>query len=287
MKTQFKFMKYRKLAYLASAALVFISIFSLATRGLNYGIDFAGGISMDVKPGGGYGIADMRSDLAAFKPELQQESNGNILVRIGLAKNATDEVQNQAVREIKSVLGDKVSYDQIQVVGPRIGGELIRGGILAMVFAFLMMSLYIWIRYRGGYALGAMISLSLDFVVMFGFFSVVGLEFSQTAIAVILMGVGYSINDKIVNYDRIQENSKKYHKMPTLDLVDLSVNEMLSRTIMTSVSTMLVMAVLLAFAGHVLGEFSIAMLFSIIAGTFSSIFVSNSILVYFKIRDNE
>ena len=281
-------MKYRKLSYFIGVALVAASIASLVVKGLNYGIDFAGGISMDVRSAAaGYGIADMRNDLADWKPELQEDNQGNVMIRIGLNKNSTDEQQNQIVGEIKKALGENVEYQQIQVVGPKIGGELIRGGIMAMIFAFLMMGIYIWIRYRGGYAAGMLMSLVLDFMLMFGFYSLVGLEFSQSAIAVILMGVGYSTNDKIVNYDRIMENSKKYHKMPTLDLVDLSVNEMLSRTILTSVTTMLVMISLLLFAKSVLGEFALAMLFSIVSGTLTSIFISNSSLVYFKIRDHE
>lgn len=288
MKLKFNFMKYRKLAYIVSIALVAISIASMTVKGLNYGIDFAGGIFLDVKPvNAECSIADMRRSLAAYKPELQEDDGGNVLVRIGLEKNATDEQQNQVVRELKDILGENVSYQQIQIVGPKIGGELIRGGIMAIIFAFIMMSLYVWMRYRGGYAIGALVSLVVDFIMMFGFYSVVGLEFSQTAIAIILMGVGYSINDKIVNYDRIMENSKKYHKMPVTDLIDLSVNEMLSRTLLTSISTMLAMFALLMFAYASLGEFAIAMLFSIISGTLSSIFVSNSILVYFKIRDND
>ena len=283
-----RFMRYRRLAYFISILLLVCSIVSLATRGLNYGIDFAGGISMDVRSERAeYGIADMRKDLARFKPELQEDNAGNVLVRIGLEKNATDERQNQTVKEIKDVLGGNVSYQQIRVVGPKIGGELVRGGILAIIFAFIMMGIYVWIRYRGCYAVGVFVSLTQDFILMFGFYSWAGLEFSQSAIAVILMGVGYSINDKIVNYDRIMENSKKYHKMPTLELIDLSVGEMLARTLMTSITTALGMVALLLFAGHVLGEFSTAMLFSIVSGTLSSIFVSNSILVYFKIRDNE
>jgi preprotein translocase SecF subunit len=282
---QFKFMKYRKLSYLVSGILLAATILSLCFKGLNYGIDFAGGIVLDVKPvAEEYDISKMRSDLGAWKPEMQQDDKGNVMIRIGLEKNATDEQQNQAVREIKAVLGDKVEYEQIQVVGPKIGGELIRGGIFAVIFAFIMMSVYVWIRYRGGYAAGALISLSLDFMLMFGFFSIVGLEFSQTAIAVILTGVGYSINDKIVNYDRIMENSEKYLNMPTRELIDLSVNEMLSRTLMTSVSTALGMMALWVFAGNVLGDFAIAMLFCIVMGTLTSIFVSNACLLYFNIR---
>jgi SecD/SecF fusion protein len=147
------------------------------------------------------------------------------------------------------------------------------------------MAVYVWIRYKGGYAIGSFISLGLDFILMFGFFSVTGLEFSQVAIAVVLTGIGYSINDKIVNYDRIEENAKKYHKMPTNELIDLSVNEMLGRTMLTSISTMLGMIAMLVFAGGVLGDFAIAMLFSIVEGTFTSIFVSNACLMNFNIRD--
>lgn len=286
---QLKFMKYRKLSYWISGILLALSVLSLATRGLNYGIDFAGGISMEVTPkSADYTIDKMRHDLNAFAPELQSVDNDRaVLVRVGLPKGATDEQQNQRVREIKDILGEKVDYSQVQIVGPKIGGELVRGGIMAVLISFVLMSIYIWIRYRGGYAVGSFVSLLLDFILMFGFFSIVGLEFNQTSIAVILMGIGYSINDKVVNYDRIDENIKKYHKMPMNDLIDLSVNEMMRRTIMTSLTTLLAMVGLYAFGGVMLRDFSISMTFAIVMGTFTSIYISNVVLEHFNLRDAE
>ena len=285
---KFHFMKYRKLSYWVSGILVALSIVSLLTHGLNYGIDFAGGISMEVKPiEANYTIDKMRSDLSAFSPELQSVDNDSILIRVGLPKGATDAQQNTRVAEIKQILGDKVQYSQVQIVGPKIGGELVRGGILAILVSFVLMSVYIWIRYRGGYAVGSFVSLVLDFVLMFGFFSVTGLEFNQTSIAVILMGIGYSINDKVVNYDRIDENIKKYHKMPMSDLIDLSVNEMLHRTIMTSLSTILAMVGLYFWGGVMLQEFAIAMTFSVVMGTLTSIYISNVILYHFNLRETK
>lgn len=285
---KFHFMKYRKLSYWVSGILVALSIVSLLTHGLNYGIDFAGGISMEVKPiEANYTIDKMRSDLSAFSPELQSVDNDSILIRVGLPKGATDAQQNTRVAEIKQILGDKVQYSQVQIVGPKIGGELVRGGILAILVSFVLMSVYIWIRYRGGYAVGSFVSLVLDFVLMFGFFSVTGLEFNQTSIAVILMGIGYSINDKVVNYDRIDENTKKYHKMPMTELIDLSVNEMLHRTIMTSLSTILAMVGLYFWGGVMLQEFAIAMTFSVVMGTLTSIYISNVILYHFNLRETK
>lgn len=279
------FMKYRKLTYWISGALLALSIVSLFVRGLNYGIDFSGGISMEVTPvEESMTIDKMRSDLSQFNPELQQIDGKSILIRLGLPKGATDADQNQKVSEIKNILGDSVQYSQVQIVGPKIGGELVRGGILAILFAFVMMAIYVWVRYRGGYAIGAFVSLFLDFLLMFGFFSIVGLEFNQTAIAVILTGIGYSINDKVVNYDRIEENIQKYHKMPLDQLVDLSVNEMFRRTMMTSISTLLAMLGLYLFGGEVLRDFAIAMTFSILMGTFTSIYISNAVLLNFDLR---
>ena len=208
-------------------------------------------------------------------------------MRVGLPKGATDAMQNERVGEIKSILGENVKYDQVQIVGPKIGGELIRGGIWAILVSFILMSVYIWIRYRGGYAVGSFVSLLLDFVLMFGFFSIMGLEFNQTAIAVILMGVGYSINDKVVNYDRIDENIKKYHKMPMSELIAFSVNEMLSRTLMTSISTILALIGIYIFGNQMLREFSIAMTFSIVMGTATSIYISNVILYHFNLRETK
>ncbi len=282
------FMKYRKLSYWVSGTLVLLSILSLFVRGLNYGIDFSGGISMEVTPTTAeYSIDKMRADLAEFKPELQMVDNNSVLVRVGLPKGSTDAEQNERVRQIKDILGEKVEYSQVQIVGPKIGGELVRGGILAILVSFVLMSVYIWIRYRGGYAVGSFVSLVLDFVLMFGFFSVAGLEFNQTSIAVILMGIGYSINDKVVNYDRIDENIKKYHKMPMSDLIDLSINEMMRRTIMTSVSTILAMIGIYAFGGLMLKDFAVAMTFAIVMGTATSIYISNVILYHFNLRDTK
>ena len=282
------FMRYRKLSYWISGALIILSVLALVFKGLNYGIDFAGGISMEVTPlNAEYTVDKMRSELAAFSPELQAIDGGSVLVRVGLPKGATDAMQNERVSEIKSILGENVKYDQVQIVGPKIGGELIRGGIWAILVSFVLMSVYIWIRYRGGYAVGSFVSLLLDFVLMFGFFSIMGLEFNQTAIAVILMGVGYSINDKVVNYDRIDENIKKYHKMPMSDLIDLSVNEMLSRTLRTSISTILALIGIYIFGNQMLREFSIAMTFSIVMGTLTSIYISNVILYHFNLRETK
>ena len=280
------FMKYRKLSYWISAICVALSILSIVFKGFNYGIDFSGGISMEVVPTSAeYTVDKMRHDLAAFKPELQAIDGNAVLLRVGLPKGSTDEEQNVRVAEIKNILGNRVTYSQVQVVGPKIGGELIRGGILAILVSFVMMAVYIWIRYRGGYAVGSFVSLIFDLVLMFGFFSIAGLEFNQTAIAVILMGVGYSVNDKVVNYDRIDENIKKYHKMPISDVIDLSVNEMLYRTIMTSVSTILAMVGIYMFGGQMLREFAIAMTFSIVSGTLTSIYISNVILYHFNLRE--
>ena len=282
------FMKYRKLSYWISAICIVLSILSICFKGFNYGIDFSGGISMEVQPTSPeYTIDKMRHDLAEFKPELQAVDGDAILLRVGLPKGSTDEQQNVRVAEIKNILGDHVTYSQVQVVGPKIGGELIRGGILAILVSFVLMSIYIWVRYRGGYAVGSFVSLIFDLVLMFGFFSIAGLEFNQTAIAVILMGVGYSINDKVVNYDRIDENIKKYHKMPISDVIDLSVNEMLYRTIMTSVSTILAMVGIYLFGGQMLREFAVAMTFSIISGTLTSIYISNVILYHFNLRETD
>lgn len=281
-------MKYRKVSYVVSGIIVLVAVLSLFVRGLNYGIDFSGGIAMEVKPVvQDYGIEQMRSALDEFNPELQTVDGNAILIRVGLPKGATDAQQNERVTEIKDILGENVQYEQVQIVGPKIGGELVRGGILAILFAFIMMAIYVWIRYKGGYAIGAFCSLFLDFVLMFGFFSITGLEFNQTAIAVILTGIGYSINDKIVNYDRIDENVKKYHKMPMGDLIDLSVNEMLRRTMLTSVSTLLAMIGLSIFGGQLLREFAYAMGFSVIMGTFTSMYVSNIMLYHFNLRDTD
>lgn len=285
---QLHFMKYRKLSYWVFGAAMVLSVLSLLFKGLNYGIDFAGGISMEVTPvNTEYTVDKMRHELAAFDPELQSIDSDSVLIRVGLPKGATDEQQNERVHEIKNILGDNVHYAQVQIVGPKIGGELVRGGIMAILVSFVMMAIYVWIQYRGGYAVGSFVSLLIDFVLMFGFYSIMGLEFDQTAIAVILMGIGYSINDKVVNYDRIEENIKRYHKMPMEDLIDLSVNEMLRRTVMTSVSTILALVGIYMFGGAMLRDFAIAMTFSVVSGTLTSMYISNVILYHFNLRESD
>ncbi|MDR2685940.1 MAG: protein translocase subunit SecF [Rickettsiales bacterium] len=285
MATQFKFMKYGRLAYMVYGALILISVASLLVRSLNFGIDFTGGILMEVAPKSGLVHMDeMRTRLSDWKPELQSISGTNaVMIRVGL-DNATDEAQNAKVAEIKKSLGDEYEYRQVQVVGPRIGDELIMSGLLAVLFSLIGMAVYIWIRYAGGYAVGAFLSLFVEFFLMFGFFSITGLEFNQVAIVVILMGLGYSVNDKVVNYDRVQENAVKYRKMPNDELIDLSVNEMLRRTLMTSISTALAMVAMAVWGGETLRGFALAMLFSIALGTATSIWISNSLLRNFDIR---
>ena len=284
-----KFIKYRKIAYVVMTALIVASVTSFFVRGLNYGIDFAGGISMEVTTvDSSFTIDRMRSELSVFSPELQEmRDTGNVVIRVGLSQDSTEEQQQELLGELRTALGDRVTIEQVQMVGPHIGGELIRGGIMAVFFAFVLMSLYIWIRYRGGYAASSFISLILDFIVMFGFFSLVGLEFNQTAIAVILMAIGYSTNDKVVNYDRIDENMRKYHKMPIGDIIDLSVNQMLSRTVITSTTTIACMFGLYMFGGSMLREFSIAMMFGVALGSLTSIFISNALLLNFDIREEK
>ncbi|MCL2369075.1 MAG: protein translocase subunit SecF [Alphaproteobacteria bacterium] len=289
MKFNIQFIKYRHIAYVCLAALIAASIGSFFVRGLNYGIDFSGGISLEVATvDRDFTIDRMRTELAQFSPELQEmRDTGNVVIRVGLAADSTEAEQQGLLSDLRTTLGDRVTFEQVQIVGPQIGGELIRGGIMAVFFAFILMSLYIWIRYRGGYATSSFITLCLDFVVMFGFFSLVGLEFNQTAIAVILMAIGYSTNDKVVNFDRIDENFKKYHKMPKAEVINLSVNEMLLRTIITSSTTIACMFGLYLFGGAMLREFAIAMIFGVVLGSLTSIFISNALLLNFSLREEK
>lgn len=283
------FMKFNLIAFIFTGIFVVGSVVSLCTKGLNYGIDFAGGISMEIEvKDDSLTLEKLRQKLSIYNSEIQSVQDSDlIMVRVGLTKGMTEEMQNKIVKDIKTDLGEQVEYRQIQVVGPKIGSELIRGGILAITFALLAMGVYIWIRYSGGYAIGACASMLFDAVALFGFFSFMQLEFSLTSVAVILLGMGYSMNDTIVNYDRIRENVHKFKKMPMPELIDLSINEMLPRTILTSVSTILVVLSLLFFGGSALHVFSVAMLFSCIEGVFSSIWVSNAILLKFNIRKEE
>jgi preprotein translocase subunit SecF len=284
------FMKVHKLAIILSIVLSIFSISSVLTRGLNLGIDFSGGILIEAQFQDKVEFSKIR-DLLNKKEfgevTLQNFDDKNFIIKVSQDKNID---QNQTIKEIKSVLDtnfSNIQYRKTDFVGPQIGSELIKKGILALFGSFAFIMVYIWIRFDWQFGIGAIIALIHDAIMVLGFYSFTGLEFNSTSIAAILTVIGYSINDSVVIYDRIRENLRKFKAMNLSELLDLSINSTLSRTILTSSTTLLALVALMLFGGDALKSFSIASFFGIVVGTYSSIYISAPILLYINPRNKK
>lgn len=287
--TSIDFLGYRKLAYALSAVLFAASIASVAVRGFNYGIDFSGGVLIEVKSKTGpVDVDKVRSELDTLKlDELNLQSFGDaqdeLMIR-AQANNADEESQRVAIKQIKEMLENDFTFERIESVGPQVGDELKLSGILASVFAMLAISLYIWFRFEWKFAVGALVGLFHDLLITIGLVSIFHLDFSLTTIAAILTLAGYSVNDTVVTYDRVRENLQKYKKMPQYDLLNKSINDIFSRTILTGVTTFLASVALLVFGGDALRSFAFVITSGIIIGTFSSIFICVPVINMFDLR---
>lgn len=287
--TTFDFLKLRKIGYAISILLIIASIASIAFRGFNYGIDFSGGVLIDVKSKNGpVDVEKVRKELSGLNlDELSLQSvgqnNDQLMIR-AQADNANEESQRIAVNQIKEILGNDFTFERIESVGPQVGGELKRSGILASIFACVAISLYIWFRFEWRFAFGALLGLFHDLFVTVGLLSMLHFEFSLTTIAAILTLAGYSVNDTVVTYDRIRENLQKFKKMPQYDLLNKSINDIFSRTILTGLTTIFASLALLVFGGDALRSFAFVISIGVIIGTYSSIFVSVAILNCFDLR---
>lgn len=283
------FLGFRKIAYALSAVLFAASIASVAVRGFNYGIDFSGGVLIEVKSKTGpVDVDKVRSELDTLKlDELNLQSFGDaqdeLMIR-AQANNADEESQRVAVKQIKEMLDNDFTFERIESVGPQVGDELKLSGILASVFAMLAISMYIWFRFEWKFAVGALVGLFHDLLITVGLVSIFHLDFSLTTIAAILTLAGYSVNDTVVTYDRVRENLQKYKKMPQYDLLNKSINDIFSRTILTGVTTFLASVALLVFGGDALRSFAFVITTGIIIGTFSSIFICVPVINMFDLR---
>ena len=287
--TSIDFLGYRKLAYALSAVLLAASIASVAVRGFNYGIDFSGGVLIEVKSKNGpVDVDKVRHELDTLNlDELNLQSFGDaqdeLMIR-AQANNADEESQRVAVKQIKEMLENDFTFERIESVGPQVGDELKLSGILASVFAMLAISLYIWFRFEWKFAVGALLGLFHDLLITVGLVSIFHLDFSLTTIAAILTLAGYSVNDTVVTYDRVRENLQKYKKMPQYDLLNKSINDIFSRTILTGITSFLASAALLIFGGDALRSFAFVITTGIIIGTFSSIFICVPVINMFDLR---
>ncbi|MCI5634810.1 MAG: protein translocase subunit SecF [Alphaproteobacteria bacterium] len=287
--TSIDFLGYRKLAYALSALLLVVSIVSVAVRGFNYGIDFSGGVLIEVKSkSGSVDVDSVRRKLDTLKlDELNLQSFGDaqdeLMIR-AQANNADEESQRIAVKQIKEMLDNDFTFERIESVGPQVGDELKLSGVLASIFAMLAISMYIWFRFEWKFAVGALIGLFHDLLITVGLVSIFHLDFSLTTIAAILTLAGYSVNDTVVTYDRVRENLQKYKKMPQYDLLNKSINDIFSRTILTGVTTFLASLALLVFGGDALRSFAFVITTGIVIGTFSSIFICVPVINMFDLR---
>lgn len=282
--TKIPFVKWRNVAVSLSVIVVIASAVLLFTRGLNFGIDFTGGILIEISTDGPADIAELRTDLGGLGlGEIQIQEFGqadDVLIRVQ-APDSDDEAASQRVVDlIRAELGDRVlEYRRVEVVGPQVSGELVQDGVLAVVISVILMLIYIWFRFEWQFALGSIVSLVHDVMATIGIFCILQLEFNLASIAALLTIVGYSMNDTVIVYDRIRENLRKFKKMELGELLDLSINQTLSRTVMTSGTTLLALAALFIFGGAVLRDFTFAMIFGIFVGTYSSIFVGSPVLL--------
>jgi len=289
--TSIKFIKLKLVTFSISAILSIASILAVCFIGLNLGIDFKGGILLEVRTSSNISISNIRneiSDLNIGEISIQEfGKDSDYLIRIE-RQEGSDSAQQIAVEAIKASL-DKafakdIEYRRLEYVGPTVSKDLVSDGVMAIIFAIIAMLAYIWFRFELPFALGAIVALMHDIILTMGLFALLGLEFNLATVAAILLIIGYSMNDTVVVYDRIRENLRKFKKMNLNDLLDKSINETLSRTINTTVTTILALGALYLFGGQIIADFAFAMLWGIVVGTYSSIFIASTILVYVNVR---
>ena len=253
-----------------------------ATKGLNFGIDFRGGILLEVQTEGPADIGALRATLGTLDlgdVSLQQfGSERDVLIRVQ-EQDGGDAAQQEALAAIKSALGTSVEFRRTETVGPQVGSELIEAGAIAIILSIGAIAAYVWLRFEWHFATCALIALMHDVILTIGVFSLLSLEFNLSTVAAVLTIAGYSINDTVVIFDRVRENMRKYKTMPMLELINRSVNETLSRTILTSFTTLLAVMALYVLGGEVISGFSFALMFGIIVGTYSTVYVAAPLLL--------
>ena len=281
-KSNTKLMNFHKVFLSFSFLMMFLSLFIVFTKQFNYGIDFSGGVLIEIKTPNATSVEKLRKDLKSFTPEIQADANSNNMFSIRLPKsNKTEKEIVTMVNNVKEILGN-IEYRNIQVVGAKVSGELITDSIIAIAFALVVISLYIWFRFELPFAMGAGIALIHDIILTLAMLILTRLEFSLTTLASLLTLAGYSVNDTVVVYDRIRENMAKYKTKSMKEIINISINETFSRTLLTSITTFVATLMIFLYGGEVLKGFSSVMLFGIIAGTYSSVFFSTSLLLYFS-----
>ncbi|MCH2540990.1 MAG: protein translocase subunit SecF [Alphaproteobacteria bacterium] len=284
--TDIKFMKIKRLTLLISSFLFLLSLISIFTKGLNLGIDFTGGSLIEVRFEEKISLNNLRSEMNNLDlGEIQLQTIGeenDVVIRVQ-DKNNDAITQTKTIEVIKNSLKDKsVDYRRTEFVGPKVGGELVNAGIIAVIFSLIGILFYIWLRFQWNFAIGAIIALIHDVILTLGFFSVLQLEFNLATVAAVLTIAGYSINDTVVIYDRIRETMRKYKQITFDEIINLALNGTLSRTLMTSLTTLLALTALFIFGGVVISSFIIALIWGVFIGTYSSLYVASPLLIFLK-----
>ena len=271
---------------IVSITLVVISLLFLVFKGLNFGIDFKGGTLIELRS------SDSKINVSSLRDNLNQINLGDVSVKnFGNEKDFLIKFENSnnknVIKEIKTNLdksfGNNFSFRRVENVGPKVSAELLKSGVIAISVALVLMLIYIWIRFEWQFSLGAILALFHDVIVTLGLFSLFELEINLSIIAAILTIVGYSMNDTVVIFDRVRENLRKYSDIKIYELTNMSINETLSRTLITSVTTLLALLSIFFFGGEILKGFSLAMIFGVVFGTYSSIYIANTILVRLRV----
>tara|TARA_B100000900_G_scaffold378918_1_gene363417 strand:- start:3502 stop:4392 length:891 start_codon:yes stop_codon:yes gene_type:complete len=283
-----KFNKFYTKFNIISSILVIISLFFLIIKGLNFGIDFKGGTLIEIRS------SDVKINVTSLRDNLNQMNLGDVsvkkfgsdqdyLVKFETKNNKNDIIEKIRIKFEKS-FGKNFDFRRVENVGPKVSAELLRSGIIAISVSLVIMLVYIWIRFEWQFSLGAIVALFHDVIITLGLFSLLDLEINLSIIAAVLTIVGYSMNDTVVIFDRVRENLKKYSDIKIFDLTNISINETLSRTLITSITTLLALFSIFFFGGEVLKGFSLAMIFGVIFGTYSSIYIANTILVRLNVN---
>ena len=287
--TTFSFMRFRRYSFPFSAVLSVISVWAFFFISMNFGIDFTGGTLIEMQSRLGKSdislVREAATDLAVGEVEVQEfGTQGGVSIRFGLQPGG-EKAQQAVMERVKTVFEKDYEFRRIEVVGPRVSGELVQSGTLGVVLSIGAVLVYLWFRFEWQFAVAAVIATLHDLVLTIGFFAISQIEFNMTSIAAILTIVGYSLNDTVVVFDRIRELLRRYKTMPPSDLLDLSINTTLSRTLMVSLATALALVALVIFGGSVIKSFSWAMFFGVIVGTYSSIFIAAPVLIYLGVRN--
>ncbi len=289
--TKFPFMRFRRVSFPLSALASIVSVVAFLWLGMNFGIDFKGGTVVELQ------AKAPQANVAAIREQALklglgdievQEFGGprDVLLRVSLQEGG-DRAQAEVVVKLRQVFEKDYEFRRVEVVGPRVSQELVQNGTIGVLLAILVILIYLWFRYEWQFAVGAVIATLHDLLLTIGFFAVTQIQFDQTSIAAILTIIGYSLNDTVVVYDRVRELLRKYKKIKLFELLDLSMNSTLSRTIITSMTTIIALIALAIFGGDAIQGFCVTMLFGILVGTYSSIFIAAPILIYLGVRVGE